>query len=83
MLMFVVYGIESCVTKQVYIGQTQDFDNRLKLHNDGHVKSTKSKGPWKLIAIEQFVTREEARWQEKQLKASRGRRIKWLEQNKI
>ncbi len=80
--MFAVYGIESCVTKRVYIGQTQDFDKRLHLHNGGNVKSTKIDRPWKLIAIEMFDTREDARWCEKQLKASRGRRIKWVEQHK-
>jgi predicted GIY-YIG superfamily endonuclease len=80
--MFVVYAIESCLTGRVYIGQAQDFDVRLKLHNSGLVKSTCNDRPWRLKAIEQFEARDQARWCEKQLKTSRGRRIKWMEQHK-
>lgn len=81
--MFVVYAIESCATGRVYIGQTQNFDKRLKLHNGGHVKSTFSDRPWKLVAIESHNTRDSARWCETLLKKSRGRRSKWLEQYKL
>ncbi len=81
--MFVVYAIESLPTGRVYIGQSQDFDERLKLHNSGSVESTAKDGPWQLIAIEKFETRDQSRWCEKQLKISRGRRLKWLEQNKL
>ena len=81
--MFVVYAIESCSTGRVYIGQSQDFDGRLKLHNGGHVKSTMKECPWRQIAQEGFDTREEARWREQQLKKSRGRRIKWLADHKL
>lgn len=80
--MFVVYAIESCATGRIYIGQTHDFENRLQLHNDGHVKSTASEGPWKQVAMEFFESREDARWCERQLKKSRGRRLKWLKQHK-
>jgi len=81
--MFVVYAIESRVTGRIYIGQTQDFNKRLELHNGGRVKSTSKDGPWNLIAIESFETRDQARWREKQLKSSRGRRTKWKDQQKI
>lgn len=81
--MFVVYAIESLPTGRIYIGQSQDVDERLKLHNSRNVKSTAKDGPWLLIAIEGFDTRNSARWCEKQLKTSRGRRLKWLEQHKL
>jgi len=81
--MYVVYAIESLSTGRIYIGQTQDVEQRLQLHNNGHVKSTTGAIPWKLVAIEAFETREAARWCESQLKKSRGSRLKWLEQYKI
>jgi putative endonuclease len=76
--MFVVYAIESLTTGRVYIGQTADIDNRLKLHNACQVKSTSMDGPWYVLAMEEFDMRNKARWCETQLKRSRGRRQKWL-----
>lgn len=80
--MCVVYAIESS-TGRIYIGQTQSFDERLKLHNGGHVKSTCKNVPWRLLACEEFEARSQARWRETELKKSRGRRLKWLKQHKI
>lgn len=81
--MFVVYAIESCLNQRLYIGQTQDIETRLGLHNKGLVKSTVNDRPWKLVAMERFDTREDARWREHQLKLSRGRRLKWQENHKF
>ena len=39
--------------------------------------------PWKLVAIEEFQTRSQAMWKETELKNSRGKRVKWLEQNRL
>jgi len=50
--MFIVYAIESSVTGRIYIGQTHDFEGRLKLHNAGRVKSTMNDKPWRQIAQE-------------------------------
>ena len=79
--MFHVYAIESDTTGRVYIGQTEDVEKRLWLHNNGHVKSTSKEAPWRFIALEEFDTREQARWCEKKLKKSRGKRMKWREQH--
>ena len=76
--MFVVYAIESSSTGRVYIGQTNDIRKRLHFHNSGYVKSTSKDAPWRVIAMESFSTREQARWCEKQLKKSKGAREKWL-----
>jgi putative endonuclease len=83
MFMFVVYAIKSRETGRIYVGQAQDVKKRLELHNGGRVKSTSKDGSWCLVAIENFETRDLARWCEKQLKSSRGRRVKWLDQQKI
>ena len=76
--MFFVYGIKSQITGRVYIGQTSDIAKRLQSHNKGKVPSTREDAPWNLIAYEVFEARNVARWQEFQIKKSRGRRLKWL-----
>ena len=82
-VMYVVYAIESLLTGRVYLGQSQDFEERLKLHNGGHVRSTSKDLPWVLLAMERFETRDQARRCETLLKRSRGRRLKWLQQHKV
>ncbi len=81
--MYYVYAIESIDTGRIYIGQTKNLENRLRLHNNSQVKSTSKETPWKLTALEKFDTREQARWCEKKLKKSRGKRIKWLDLHQI
>jgi putative endonuclease len=80
---FFVYAIKSLPTKQIYIGQTEDIEKRLKYHNSRYVKSTKEKKPWILLAMEGFEDRNKARWIENELKRSRGKRLKWIKENKI
>ena len=67
-----VYAISSLRVHRIYIGYTSNIDKRLKYHNSGYVKSTSRDKPWKLIALEQLATREEARWIEYSLKKSKG-----------
>ncbi len=81
--MFVVYAIESCSNGRVYIGQTGSLPERLNAHNSGHVQSTADGGPWRPIAVQEFDTREEARWCERELKKSRGKRLKWIERHRV
>ncbi len=81
--MFVIYAIKSLTTNRIYIGYTQDLDTRLKYHNSGYVKSTVEDKPWEIIALERFNSRNEARWKERLLKKSKGKRIKWIEHNRI
>ena len=81
--MFNVYAIESLTIKRVYIGHTKDINKRLKYHNSGYVKSTAKDMPWKIVALEKVENKEDARWLERSLKQSRGKRIKWLRRNSI
>ena len=76
--MFNVYAIESSITKRIYIGYTKDIEQRLQYHNSGYVKSTAQDRPWILFALEKAEDENEARWLERSLKKSRGKRIKWL-----
>lgn len=76
--MCLVYAIKSSSSDRTYIGQTENIERRLLEHNLGRVPSTSKDKPWLLLKTEEFDTRVEARWAERQLKASRGRREKWL-----
>jgi putative endonuclease len=74
--MIYVYIIESLKDKSQYVGMSENTIERLKYHNQGRVKSTKSKIPWTIIHTENFNTRKEARKREKYLKAAAGRRFR-------
>jgi putative endonuclease len=67
-----LYIIQSKKTDCVYIGISKDVSNRLKYHNSGKVKTTKNKGPWRVIYIEKHSTVIEARRREKYLKSYSG-----------
>ena len=77
----VVYAIQSLASGRTYIGQTENIERRLQAHNAGKVGSTKRDLPWHLLKLQEFTSRSEARWTERQLKASRGRRQRWLQNN--
>ena len=81
--MYYVYAIQSMPKERIYIGHTEQIDARLKYHNLGYVKSTFKDRPWRLVASETTDKRDEARWLERSLKRSRGKRLKWIEANRI
>ena len=81
--MFKVYAIESLEIKRIYIGHTRDINERLKYHNSGFVKSTAKDRPWRIVAFEEIENKDDARCLERSLKKSKGKRIKWLNRNRI
>lgn len=54
---------------------TENFEERLRRHNNGYNKSTKKYIPFKLIYSEQCETGEEARAREKYFKSISGKRF--------
>lgn len=56
-----------------YFGSTNNLKARLKLHNNGDVKSTKPHLPWLLIWYGGFQTEKEARDFELYLKTGSGK----------
>ena len=80
---YFTYIIQSESTDKLYIGQTNDPDDRLKRHNSNQSLSTKYKGPWKLIFCRKFNSRSEAVLLEKKLKAFKNtaRILRWIELN--
>ena len=76
--MFYVYLIRSTIDNSLYIGQSENIEERLNRHNAGFVASTKNKGPWALVGFEEYQTRELARWREYKLKKSIGEKRKFI-----
>ncbi len=46
--------------RDLYIGQTNNIDNRLARHNKNQIQSTKNKGPWHVIFTKEHATRSES-----------------------
>jgi putative endonuclease len=72
-----VYVLRSEVDGQFYVGLTRDLPARIRMHNDGHVLSTKKRRPLKLVYWEGCRNESDAARREKYLKTAwRKRYIK-------
>ena len=69
-----VYILRSMTTGRYDIASTTDLERRVLEHNSGHTRSTRGRGPWHLIYIEEFGTKAEASERESQLKSWKSRR---------
>ena len=75
--MYTTYVVKNDGGK-IYIGQTDDLNTRLRLHNEKAFKkcyTSRFDGRWDLIYQEQVSTRQEVLKREKQLKSYRGRKF--------
>ncbi len=57
---YFTYIIKSKIEETYYIGETDDLNRRLILHNEGNTISTKAYIPWELVYFEKFNTKTEA-----------------------
>ncbi len=73
MPMYYTYILLSSKSHKFYFGSTNNLRERLKLHNEGLVKSTKPHMPWKLIWYGAFLIEREARDFELYLKKGSGK----------
>ena len=73
MTMWVAYALRSEKDGWLYIGMTSNIERRVSEHNRGYNRSTKSRGPFNLIYVEECGSRTEARDREKYLKSGIGR----------
>lgn len=73
--MFYVYFLRSLKNDDLYVGSTEDLENRLYLHNAGKVKSTKFYKPWKLLGYEKCETRSDAVRMEKFFKTGQQKEL--------
>ena len=54
--MYFVYILQSIKDKKYYIGQTENVDDRLAIHNKGLVRSTRLRIPFIIVKTETFDT---------------------------
>ena len=70
-----VYILKSESLNKYYCGQTKDFEARIKRHNEGHEKYTKSGVPWILVHKIVVKNRSEAIVLERKIKKRGIRRF--------
>ncbi|MBU2444376.1 MAG: GIY-YIG nuclease family protein [Bacteroidetes bacterium] len=73
--MFTLYALKSISRNFIYVGMTENLEDRIKRHNSGYNRSTKKFAPFKLIFSENSQTGEKARSREKYLKSTSGKRF--------
>lgn len=72
--MFYFYILRSNKNNSYYLGSTSDIFPRIKAHNKGRVKSTKTGLPWKLIHKEKYKSFKQANKREYQVKKWKSRK---------
>lgn len=71
---YYVYILISLHDGGFYIGFCTDLKQRIKKHNNGLVRATKFRRPFKLIHYEYFINKEDALAREEYLKSGYGRK---------
>ncbi|OGR84137.1 MAG: hypothetical protein A2901_08960 [Elusimicrobia bacterium RIFCSPLOWO2_01_FULL_54_10] len=62
------YLLQSEKNGTFYLGWTSDVIRRVEEHNFGESTYTKTRGPWKLVGVEEFQDHESAKKRERTLK---------------
>ena len=77
---FYTYILQSESSGSLYIGSTNNLEDRLLRHNSDQNTYTKGKGPWSLLFSVTFSTRSEAVQLERFLKSkkSKPRVLAWI-----
>ena len=71
--MFFTYVLLSKKDNKLYVGWTNNIENRISRHNKGLVKATEARKPFELIYYEACKDKNNAITREKQLKTGFGR----------
>ena len=71
--MHYVYVIKSINRNYLYVGLTNNPKRRITQHNTRKERTTRIYAPFKIVAIEKYKTRIEARRREKYLKSGIGK----------
>lgn len=72
--MYYIYVLRSMQNGQLYVGYTENLDQRLQAHNIGAVISTKALQPWERIFYESYIHKADALRRERYLKTTAGKR---------
>ncbi len=78
---YFVYILQSLKDNRLYIGQTNNLEDRIKRHNNGEVVATKNRRPLDLIYSETYDSRTEAMKRERYLKSLKS--SKYIKENII
>ena len=73
-MFYYTYVLKSLIDNKNYIGWTNNLVRRIRKHDQGLVKSTTIRKPFKLIYYEACLSKEKAIKREKQLKTGFGRK---------
>ena len=73
--MYYTYVLKSLINVDLYIGSTENIENRLSRHNSRKVKSTKGYKPWILLETKEFKTKSEAYRHDKFLKTGQQKEL--------
>ena len=76
--MYTVYILFSSSNDKYYVGHTSNLQDRLKRHNQGRSKSTKTGIPWEVVYTEIYNSKSEAYQREMKIKKQKSR--KYIEQ---
>lgn len=68
----------TCADGVSYAGCTNNFDERLERHNNGHIKFTQSRLPVSVVLTTVFTNKYKAYDFEKYLKSDSGRDSPWI-----
>lgn len=71
--MYYVYVLFSKKDHELYIGYTNDLENRIKGHKNGKVRATMFRRPVLLICYEAYLRWSDAKRREKFLKGGNGK----------
>ena len=71
-IMFYLYIIQSQKDGKLYTGFTSSIEKRIRAHNQGEVRSTRNRRPFKLVYQEKYESKSEALKREKFLKSFKG-----------
>ncbi|MBI2024127.1 GIY-YIG nuclease family protein [Candidatus Giovannonibacteria bacterium] len=72
--MYYTYILVSEKFNAYYVGYTANLNHRLLAHNNGMVRATKNRGPWKIFYHEKFETEVGAVQRERQIKSWKSRK---------
>lgn len=73
--MFFTYVLISKKDRRYYVGFTSNLDERIKLHNEGSVVSTKNRRPLEIVYYEACFNKDKAVSREKYFKTGFGRKF--------
>jgi putative endonuclease len=74
--MYFIYALYNRKNNKIYIGQTKDLEERLRIHKEKLLTNSYTSrfdGKWELVYKEVVNNRKQALLREKQLKSYRGR----------